>query len=434
MVICSVTGPVSVPVLLSIGIGIASSKRNQQPNSGFGMVTVASLCPVITTQLLSILLVNARSLNEVRQTNANYYSLNSGASTSGADSSGVRELVYGLRAILPLSAALILLLFALKMPWPHISWQQLVSASAAPAAQATGSVEAENQNTPKTSSHSHCEGESTLLPLSRYFAFRKLTSRSNFTISDGESPTTVSEPKLDPRSVAISSNFVSLSSTPASPRDLETIGRERDSRISRCIGYLPLYLFFTTVGIILFNIGLDFGFIPLGSLVGEKLPSTFLSRFPRSSGLAIVATFVLTLGLLATYAEPALYVFAREVESELGIKASPLRFSIAVGVSLGMVFGLATLTFSIPMAPTMIISHFIISLSVFLDDRIVNVAWDSAGITTGPVTVPFLLSIGVGFGNALGGNGFGLISCACVGAVVGVLVGEMMRKTLPRHA
>ena len=61
-------------------------------------------------------------------------------------------------------------------------------------------------------------------------------------------------------------------------------------------------------------------------------------------------------------------------------------------------------------------------LTYFSNEEFVNIAWDSAGVTTGPITVPLVLAMGLGFGNALGAiEGFGILSMASIGPIIAVL-------------
>ncbi|HEY5720185.1 MAG TPA: DUF1538 family protein, partial [Gammaproteobacteria bacterium] len=76
-------------------------------------------------------------------------------------------------------------------------------------------------------------------------------------------------------------------------------------------------------------------------------------------------------------------------------------------------------------------------LTWFSSEEFVNVAWDSAGVTTGPVTVPLVLAMGLGFGEAVGAvEGFGILSMASIGPIVAVLTtGLWIRwKIERRHA
>jgi ribose/xylose/arabinose/galactoside ABC-type transport system permease subunit len=61
-------------------------------------------------------------------------------------------------------------------------------------------------------------------------------------------------------------------------------------------------------------------------------------------------------------------------------------------------------------------------LTVLSSEEFVNVAWDSAGVTTGPITVPLVLAVGLGFGNAIGAiDGFGILAMASIGPIISVL-------------
>lgn len=70
-----------------------------------------------------------------------------------------------------------------------------------------------------------------------------------------------------------------------------------------------------------------------------------------------------------------------------------------------------------------------LSLTAFINEDFVNIAWDSAGVTTGPVTVPFVLSVGVGCSKAVkASEGFGILACASVWPIISVLSMEGLRR------
>merc|ERR1712187_93982 len=71
-------------------------------------------------------------------------------------------------------------------------------------------------------------------------------------------------------------------------------------------------------------------------------------------------------------------------------------------------------------------------LTIFADEGLCCVAWDSAGVTTGPVTVPLVLSLGVGLCGRLGSaDGFGILACASVCPIISVLALSATRRSLP---
>lgn len=68
-------------------------------------------------------------------------------------------------------------------------------------------------------------------------------------------------------------------------------------------------------------------------------------------------------------------------------------------------------------------------LTFFSSEEFVNVAWDSAGVTTGPITVPLVLALGLGFGNATNAvEGFGILSMASVGPIITVMISGLWSR------
>ena len=143
-------------------------------------------------------------------------------------------------------------------------------------------------------------------------------------------------------------------------------------------------------------------------------------------GLAIFLLFAWCLGFGATLAEPALNALGMTVENLTNgaFKKSLLMYSVSFGVAGGIALGIAKLIFTIPLHFILIPGYLILVLFTILSsEEFVNVAWDSAGVTTGPVTVPLVLAMGLGFGEAIGiVEGFGILSCASLCPVMSVLV------------
>jgi hypothetical protein len=199
-------------------------------------------------------------------------------------------------------------------------------------------------------------------------------------------------------------------------------------------------LLFTQVGMILINFGLTYGLTLLGSEAGDRMPTLFISvndtepRFAYGAGLFLVMVFVFLLGTLATLAEPALNVLGEDVEelSRGEFSKRMLIFSVALGVGAGMVMGLSTIIFKIHLIYFLLGSYAVAcALAVVCTEKIVNVAWDSAGVTTGPVTVPFVLSLGLAFGRANSSlHGFGILASASVMPIIFVQASSLAPKAL----
>jgi hypothetical protein len=106
--------------------------------------------------------------------------------------------------------------------------------------------------------------------------------------------------------------------------------------------------------------------------------------------------------------------------------------AVAVGVALGIALGVAKIVFGWPILPLLLGGYAVaLGATLWSDEEYVALAWDSAGVTTGPVTVPLVLALGLGLGKAVGAaEGFGILAMASMGPVVSVLlVGFWIRKS-----
>lgn len=198
------------------------------------------------------------------------------------------------------------------------------------------------------------------------------------------------------------------------------------------------------IGIIVFNIGLTQGLARLGALVGATTPAAFTAvdgipgspLWNRELGVAITVCFAWVLGFGATLAEPALATLAITVDnlSKGALSRRQVVLSVALGVGTGTALGVLKIVLQWPLLPMLIAGYLIAAiLTIPSNEVLVNVAWDSAGVTTGPVTVPLVISLGLGLGKALGASdGFGILSLASVCPIVSVLaVGLICQKKAP---
>ena len=186
-------------------------------------------------------------------------------------------------------------------------------------------------------------------------------------------------------------------------------------------------------GLLLFNEGLTYGLNRMGSETGMTIPATFTENkyvkgsplFSYGVGLCVSISFAFILGVGATFAEPALRVLGEKVEelTQGSMQANTLVRSVAAGVSIGVSFGVLKIVYKIDLM------YFLVPLyplacvmSYFSKEEVVAVAWDSAGVTTSEITVPIILSLGLGVGNALqAADGFGILALASIGPIISVL-------------
>jgi hypothetical protein len=192
-------------------------------------------------------------------------------------------------------------------------------------------------------------------------------------------------------------------------------------------------LVLSIVGMCIFNIGLTYGLGAIGSQTGGVLPAAFMQLpisatspiFDVKTGLTVVIGFAFILGFGATLAEPALNALGTTVQdlTNGAFKKSMLMYSVAVGVAVGIALGIAKVVLGFDLMKVLLPLYLLgVTLTIFSTEEFVNVAWDSAGVTTGPVTVPLVLAMGLGVGNAVSAvEGFGILSLASICPIVAVL-------------
>ncbi|MFN5099465.1 MAG: DUF1538 domain-containing protein [Burkholderiaceae bacterium] len=327
------TGPVTVPLVLALGIGIASSGgKGDSSLSGFGIVTLASLFPIIAVLCLGVYFGYTVSPEDMKAANMVVYEAAknaTGGEASAWDKILMGPIKDGVQAIVPLVIFLAFVLFAIlrsKLP-------------------------------------------------------------NAFIIVWG--------------------------------------------------------LLLTVVGMCVFNIGLLYGLSSLGDQAGSLIPGAFqeitiperlLSAGENATygnlygpvwGSIIALVFAFLLGFGATLAEPALNALGLTVQNMTNgsFKKSMLMYAVAGGVSAGITLGVAKLIFDFNLLYILIPGYIIgLILTVLSTEEFVNIGWDSAGVTTGPVTVPLVLAMGLGLGGAVKAvEGFGILAAASIAPIVAVL-------------
>ena len=176
------------------------------------------------------------------------------------------------------------------------------------------------------------------------------------------------------------------------------------------------------VGIGMFNLGADLAMTPMGSHVGAGL-----SR-QRKLGLLLAVCFVL--GMLITIAEPDLQVLAKQVSAVMN--GTVLIYAVGAGVGAFLLVAILRIVFrktlsNILMLFYMLLFALALLLAVNENTNLLPLAFDSGGVTTGPITVPFIMALGVGISSVLGDkrsqeNSFGLVALCSIGPILAVLV------------
>ncbi len=189
------------------------------------------------------------------------------------------------------------------------------------------------------------------------------------------------------------------------------------------------------VGLTLFLLGVDIGIMPIGERAGAALTSK------RNLPLLLGASFLI--GVMVTIAEPDVQVLADQIRCmEPSVGKWALVFMIALGVGLFVTIGLCRTVMSLNLKKVLIVSYVILFILAFMcPASLQGASFDAGGATTGPMTVPFIMALGIGVAsvrssgvNASGSNtsdsSFGLTGITSVGPVAAVCVyGILFHRT-----
>ena len=175
-------------------------------------------------------------------------------------------------------------------------------------------------------------------------------------------------------------------------------------------------------GIGMFSLGADLAMTPMGSHVGSGLSKQ------RKLGLLLGVCFML--GMLITIAEPDLQVLANQVSAVMN--GTVLIYAVGLGVGAFLVIAILKIVFRRSLSQILMLFYMLLfamalMLVVSGNAPLLPMGFDSGGVTTGPITVPFIMALGVGISNVLGDrrskeNSFGLVSLCSVGPILAVLV------------
>jgi hypothetical protein len=171
------------------------------------------------------------------------------------------------------------------------------------------------------------------------------------------------------------------------------------------------------IGMGFFTLGADMAMMPMGEGIGIQLT--------KSSKLALILLVSFVMGVIITIAEPDLQVLAKQVPS---IPSFDLIITVAAGVGLFLVLAVLRTLLKIRLSVLLVIFYVItFVVAYFAPNTFIPVAFDSGGVTTGPITVPFILSMGVGVASIRSDkdsqdDSFGLVSLCSVGPILAVLL------------
>ena len=176
------------------------------------------------------------------------------------------------------------------------------------------------------------------------------------------------------------------------------------------------------LGIGLFNMGADLAMTPMGTHVGAGLS--------RQKKLLLLLVVCFILGMLITIAEPDLQVLAKQVSKVMSEKL--LVWTVGLGVGAFLVIAVLRIVFKKALSSILMVFYmllFALALLLVVNENmdLLPMAFDSGGVTTGPITVPFIMALGVGISSVLGDrrsqeNSFGLVALCSIGPILAVLL------------
>ncbi len=187
------------------------------------------------------------------------------------------------------------------------------------------------------------------------------------------------------------------------------------------LGVFLVCSFFLILGIGLFNLGADLAMTPIGEHVGSGLA--------RSRNLWLLLSVCFVMGVLITVAEPDLSVLATQVADV--INGTALILFVGLGVGIFLVLAVLKMVFHLPLSSLLMFFYMLLFALTSLvviggNEAFLPLAFDSGGVTTGPITVPFIMALGVGIASSLGGrnvgeNSFGLVAMCSIGPILAVM-------------
>ena len=186
--------------------------------------------------------------------------------------------------------------------------------------------------------------------------------------------------------------------------------------------------FLLIAGIALFNLGADLAMTPMGQYIGEGLTKS------RKKSILLIVSFVM--GLLITIAEPDLSVLAEQVSSLMD--GTLLIVTVGLGVGIFLLVAVLKIVHRADLTSLLLFFYlmlFSLAALLFTSDKgdLVPMSFDSGGVTTGPITVPFIMALGVGIAMTVGGrraneNSFGLIALCSIGPIIAVMMLSLFSK------
>lgn len=179
---------------------------------------------------------------------------------------------------------------------------------------------------------------------------------------------------------------------------------------------------FVGIGLMLFLLGVNIGLLPVGEMIGSALSKT--------KKVLLIVLFGFLLGAVVTFAEPDVRVLASQIDSVSNgaIPQYILITSVALGVGIFVALAMFRIVFNISIVYLLAGGYALVFLvAAFAPTNFVPISFDAGGVTTGPLTVPFILALGMGVATVIRGktassDGFGLVGLASIGPILSVLI------------
>lgn len=471
------TGPVTVPLILALGIGVSRSAHQQEgATDGFGIIALASVFPVLGVLVLGFLLnpTTPKPLSEAEFFSASHRPAALALVRSEQDLAGIafqRGGESARRAFFADETAYVSALRSLLDPVQRLDL--------------LGKMPLEDWLLQRASS-----AEQAWMAAETHRSSSSVSERPPVELA----PVVTGEARLAVRAII---PLISLLLVV-----MVLLLRDRPRRPDEVV----LGIVFALIGMTILTSGIKLGLAPLGDQVGRPLPRVFRSvareegrmmlegfdlravfpvfsakgvpeshfylkdesgvpipvpfdpaRFDQGTrryehvvkrpplfgpqltliGIGLVFLFAFGMGYGSTMAEPALSALGRSVEEmTVGtIKRVGVVRAVSLGVGIGLMVGVARILYDISMVWLLVPSYLAtLALTYWSEDDLVGIAWDSGGVTTGPITVPLVLAMGLGIGGGLNiVDGFGIVAMASVFPVLTTLTYGMLVRFRQRQ-
>lgn len=170
------------------------------------------------------------------------------------------------------------------------------------------------------------------------------------------------------------------------------------------------------LGMSVFTMGIEMSMQPMGTKIGSTLGA--------HKNIFIIAFVSFLIGVAVTFAEPDLWILAQQS----GIPGTILVLTVSIGVGVFLMIALLRIVFNVSLNLLLIVFYSIaIVASFFVPKELQCIVFDSGGVTTGPMTVPFIMSLGAGVSAVISKEGrrddsFGITALCSIGPIISVIV------------